>query len=110
MSAEQVVEEQLHSYNARNLEQFVSFYSPEIKIFELSTGAMVVSGFEQLRQRYAARFQSPNLHAHIANRMTIGDYVIDSEEITGILESGIYRAIVIYEVKESLVHRLWIVK
>lgn len=109
-SVEQVVQNQLEAYNERDLERFVTYYSPEITFHDLPSGELVVSGLEQMRKRYAVRFANPDLHCFIANRMVIGDFVIDSEEIVGILETGIYRVIVIYEVKEGLINRIWMMR
>lgn len=97
-----IIEEQVYAYNARDLERFIATYSPNI-VIEDGESNVHLKGHEQMREQYGALFNTnPELHARIINRMRIGKYTVDEEEITGIRNSPtpIY-AIVIYRVDED---------
>jgi hypothetical protein len=98
------IEEQLLAYNARNLERFVAAYSPQV-VIEDGENNLLMQGHNQMRERYGALFlASPELYCQIANRIRIGKYTIDEEEITGRGGSPeVVRAVVIYRVEGSLI-------
>ncbi len=93
------IEEQLQAYNARDLKRFLAAYSPDV-IIEDGEDKVLVKGQDQMRERYQALFDaSPELHCRIVNRLKIGKYTIDEEEVTGWQGSPTpVRAIVIYRV------------
>lgn len=101
-----IIEEQLRAYNARDLEGFVATYSPEI-VIEDGENNLLMKGHDQLRERYGAMFAaSPELHCRIANRIRIGKYTVDEEEITGRGNSpSPVHAVVIYRMEAGkIVH------
>ena len=106
---EQVVQAQVDSYNARNLERFINCYSPDIVILD-GEGNQMTKGHEGMRQLYAGLFeQSPKLHAEIKTRITSGQYVIDEEHITGINLKGYpseMHAAVVYRVSDGKITRV----
>lgn len=110
ISAVDVVNKQLEYYNAGDIEGFVSTYSPDIRIFNLGEEEPFLTGLTELKARYTQRFSNPKLRAHIANRIVVGDRVIDYEEVTGIKENEVSRVVAIYEVKQGLIHRVWFVR
>jgi uncharacterized protein (TIGR02246 family) len=105
LSASDVVQAQLEAYNAQDLDKFCSFYADDCVIAELN-GAVTQRGQEAVRQRYGAMFAAnPRNRARIANRIAVGDYVIDHEEV----ERGPGQrltVIAIYTVKDGLITRL----
>ena len=77
------VQEQLEAYNAGDVERFVAAYAPDV-VMEDGAGNVVMQGHEAMRATYGTLFaRNPNLHCRIANRIRIGEYVIDEEIITG---------------------------
>ncbi len=106
---EQVVQAQVDSYNARNLERFLSFYSPDIVILD-GEGNQMTKGHEDMRQLYAGLFdQSPELHAEIKKRILSGQYVIDEEYITGFNLKGYpseLSAAVVYRISDGKIARV----
>ena len=100
-SPEQVVQQQLNAYNARNIEAFMACYSPEAKVFSHPHQPMMKDP-EQMRQIYSAIFEStPNLHCELINRMVLSNTVIDQERVTGFENGNIVEAIAIYKVKHG---------
>jgi hypothetical protein len=101
-----IVEEQLEAYNARDLDRFAATYSDDIRIWRMPATEPSIVGQAQLREVYAKRFASPNLHATIVNRIATGDKVIDHERVVGI-EAGPIEAVAVYQVVDGLISNVW---
>lgn len=97
---EAVVQRQLDAYNARDIEALVATYAEDAEQYEYPT-TLLTSGAQQVRERSAARFQEPNLHARLIKRIVMGSVVIDHEEVTRTFPEGPGRIelIAIYEVR-----------
>lgn len=109
-SPEAVVQRQLDAFNARDLDALVATYSDDAEQFE-HPATRLARGASELRQRYAARFREPNLHATLIQRMVMGGIVIDQEVITRTFPEGpgTVDLIAIYEVKEGRIARAWFI-
>lgn len=107
---EAIVQSQLAAYNARDLSAFLATYSEDAQLFE-QPSKLLANGVDQLRERYAARFAEPNLHAVVMRRIVMGNFVIDHERVTRTFPegTGIQDAIAIYEVEGTLIRRVWFV-
>jgi hypothetical protein len=94
------VEEQLLAYNARDLERFIAVYSRDV-VIEDGDGNVTMRGHETLRQQYGRLFrESPALEGRVLQRMRVGNYVVDEEQVTGMMGSAdIAHAVVIYRVE-----------
>jgi hypothetical protein len=97
---EAVVQRQLDAYNARDIEALVATYAEDAEQYEYPT-TLLTSGAQQVRERSAARFQEPNLHARLIKRIVMGSVVIDHEEVTRTFPEGPGRIelVAIYEVR-----------
>ncbi len=104
---EELAQRQLVAYNAKNLEGFLAVYSEDVKLYNFPND-IILEGKDQMRARYATRFESPNLYAEIVNRSLMGDYVIDQERVRGIREE-IVEATVIYHVADGLIDKVWFI-
>ncbi len=107
---EGVVQTQLAAYNARDLSAFLATYAEDAQLFE-HPSRLLASGEAQIRERYAARFAEPNLHAVVIKRMVMGNFVIDPERITRTYPegTGVQDAIAMYEVQGALITRVWFI-
>jgi hypothetical protein len=107
---EAVVQAQLAAYNARDLNAFLATYADDAQLFE-HPSKLLAGGLAQLRERYAARFAEPNLHAVVVKRIVMGDYVIDHETVTRTFPegTGTQDAIAMYEVQGMHITRVWFV-
>lgn len=94
-----VVQRQLDAYNARDLEGLLATYAHAAQLFE-HPSKLLASGRQELRERFAVRFQEPNLHAELLHRITTGSVVIDHEKITRTFPEGPgeIELVMIYEV------------
>ena len=63
---EAVVQKQLDTYNARDLEPYLECFAVDVQVFSFPSGEMTYSGKAKLREIYANIFeQSPNLHCEL---------------------------------------------
>ena len=107
---EDIVQQQVNAYNARNIEAFLATYSSRIKIFDHPDN-LLWSGLEEMRKAYMRRFESaPHLHCEIVNRIVLGNFVIDREKITGLPDDQVINTVVIYEVQEGLIRQAWFLR
>jgi hypothetical protein len=107
---EAVVQAQLSAYNARDLNAFLATYAEDAQLFE-HPAKLLASGEAQMRERYAARFAEPNLHAVVVKRIVMGNFVIDHERITRTFPegTGAQDAIAMYEVQGARITRVWFI-
>jgi hypothetical protein len=107
---ESVVQAQLAAYNARDLDAFLATYAEDAQLFE-HPSKLLASGVAQMRERYAARFAEPNLHAVVEKRIVMGNIVIDYEKVTRTFPegTGAQDAIAMYEVQGMLITRVWFI-
>jgi hypothetical protein len=108
LTPEQVVQKQLDAYNARDLETLLAVYSEDAKMFE-HPSKLLASGSAQLRERFTARFQEPDLHAQLRQRIVMGSTVVDHEEVTRNFPEGkgTLELIMIYEVRQGRIAKAW---
>ncbi|MDQ4123894.1 MAG: amidohydrolase family protein [Acidobacteriota bacterium] len=104
-----IVQQQVNAYNARDLEAFVATYSPNIKLYT-HPDTLRGSGHEEMRKQYGDLFKRiPKLHCEIVNRIVMGNFVIDQERVTGFPNNNVINAVAIYEVRDGLIQRVWFV-
>lgn len=108
MDEAQVVQDQVEAYNARDLDRFLSCYSPDA-VVEDGAGTVMMQGHDAMRGMYGALFsQSPDLHVEIPRRIHVGQWVIDEEHITGFTLEGFppaFTAAVAYQVTNGTIAR-----
>lgn len=97
-----VVQRQLDAYNARDVDALLATYAPDARQYELG-GALLASGHDEMRPRFAQRFQEPDLHARLVQRVVMGNLVIDHEVVTRNFPEGkgAIELVAIYEVVDG---------
>ena len=106
---ESFAQRQLDAYNDRDLARFVREYTEDVQVFQLPGTTPVIVGREALAAHYRDnRFNLPELHAELVNRMVFGNTVIDQEVVTG-LPKGTMQAAAIYEVTPAGISKVWFV-
>jgi imidazolonepropionase-like amidohydrolase len=109
-TAEDVVQQQVNAYNARDIEAFLATYSPESKIY-YHPNTLYCSGREDIKQHYQALFKSnPDLHVETINRIVMGSFVINREKVTGLSNNQIYNTAAVYKVQNGLIQRVWVIR
>ena len=104
LSATAVVQRQLDAYNARDLDAWLATYAPGAEQFELPAKLLAI-GHEAIRSRMAQRFEEPDLHAHLIQRMVAGNVVVDYEIVTRNFPGGVgdVELVCVYVVEEGLI-------
>ena len=105
-SPEQVIQRQLDAFNAKDLEALLKIYADDAEMYEYPD-KLLSRGATALRERFTLRFQEPNLHAALLNRIVMGDTVIDYEKIARTFPEGrgSIEVIMIYEVAAGRIIR-----
>lgn len=108
MSAEGPVQRQLEAYNARDLARFIAEYSEDVQVFRPPLIEPVLSGKAAFAAHYAAhRFNLPELHARVNQRIVCGNKVADHEHISG-LQDGEVQVLAVYQVTGDLIKAVWL--
>lgn len=107
--ATDVVDAQIDAYFARDLERFVACYAPDVVITN-AAGEVLAEGHQALRRMYGPLFEnSPQLGGRIVNRLAVGNFVADHEQIEGfnLPESpSSIQAIAVYQVADAKISRV----
>jgi hypothetical protein len=103
-----VVQRQLDAYNARDIEALLAIYAADAELYE-HPSKLLATGSASLRERFAARFREPNLHAKLLNRIATAHTVIDHELVTRTFPEGpgTQELTMIYEVNAGRIARAW---
>ncbi len=98
------VNRQLAAYNAGLLDEFIACFAPAIRLTR-GDGTVRAEGYEQLRDAYVPVFRVPGRHATILNRIAVGDWVVDHEQIDD--DSGRrFEAAVLYHLVNGEIHEM----
>jgi uncharacterized protein (TIGR02246 family) len=108
-SPERVVQDQVEAYNRHDLDSFLGFYSPDVKLYDFP-GKEVSSGLDAMRKTYGKLFaDNPELKVDIVKRIVQGDTVIDQEAVS-VTSRRRFTAVAIYRVKEGKIAGVWFVR
>jgi putative hydrolase of HD superfamily len=101
-----VVQAQLDAYNAKDVDALLRTYAPDAEQFTLH-GDLLARGHQQLRERFLARFEEPDLHARLVSRVVVGNIVADAELITRNFPEGLgtLEMLCVYEVVDGRIQR-----
>lgn len=104
----ELVQKQLDAYNAKDLDALISTYAEDAQQFQ-HPSKLLASGAAQIRERFAARFKEPNLHAALQSRIVCGNTVIDHEIVTRTFPegSGTIELVAIYQVENLRIVKAW---
>jgi hypothetical protein len=102
------VQKQLDAYNARDIDAFLQWWSDDCQHYEFPTRP-IATGRAEMRPRYIARFQEPNLFGKLVKRIVVDNVVIDQELVTRTFPDGPGEidVIAIYEVADGKITKAW---
>ena len=107
---EDLVQQQLNAYNARDIAAFASTYAPAVEIYNFPNH-LRYQGIRNLHKRYARWFRdNPELHAKNLNRIVMGKFIIDREQVTGRQDGRVINAVAIYQVEDNRIRRVWFIR
>ena len=106
--AETVVQRQLEAYNAHDLDALMATYAEGARLYEHPAN-LLAAGAAQFRERFAARFEEPNLHAKLLKRIVMGRFVVDHELVTRTFPegAGTVELIATYQVEGGKIINAW---
>lgn len=105
MSPAAVIDLQVDAFNRGDAEAFAATYASNAVVRNEMGEEPPLVGREAIRDHYAAMFNAlPGLRASVEERLVVGNLVTDHEHLAALTA----RAIVTYEVKESLISRAWL--
>ena len=105
-----VVQRQLDAYNRRDLDAFVQTLSPDVEVVDFPYHTRL-TGIQAVRAVYADLFERrSHLHARVASRMAVGDYVVDDEYVSGLNDTHELHVVVIYKVTAGHIAKIWFVR
>ncbi|MET0981186.1 MAG: nuclear transport factor 2 family protein [Telluria sp.] len=106
MNPAAVVQAQLDAYNAKDIDALMGTYAANAQQFALH-GSLLAEGIEQIRPRYVARFEEPDLHARLITRSVVGNIVTDVEVVTRNFPEGLgtVEMLCVYEVVDGHIAR-----
>ena len=111
-TAEQIVQANLDAYNNLDIEQFMSYISEDIEVYEFDSKKLSIKGAEACRNVYTELFElSPKLHSTILKRIVFDNKVIDHEYIVGRRGSDTaIELVLIYEVRDEKIFRISVMR
>lgn len=110
MTPEQLAKGQLEAYNKKDVEEFISFYSDDVEVYNFPL-ELVYKGKDEMRKRYTKTFSdNPNQYAKLVNRMTLFNKAIDQEHVTGRADGVDVEVIAIYEIKDDKIAKVIFVR
>jgi hypothetical protein len=84
LTPEEIVQMQTDKYNAHDLEGFMSYFTPDVKVYNFRTDSVMYSNYEEYYKVFKEVFElSPELHSSTVNRIVYGNIVIEHERILG---------------------------
>jgi len=108
-----VIDGQVDAYRDRDLDRFLSFYADDAKILD-PAGRPIMVGLAELRKQYGESFRAnPTLRVEIANRITVGDFVIDEEHLAGLGDPTApdsLTAVAIYQVTDGKITQVMLLR
>ena len=100
-SPEAIVQEQVESYNAGNLDAFVNCYSEDVVVRKFPADTLYV-GHEKMRRNYNGLSPDKKVYdVEVTKRIVIGNKVIDEEKVTG--NGRIQMQVALYEVNDGAI-------
>lgn len=107
-NAEDIVARQLEAYNAKDIEAFMACWAGNAQMLS-HPDTLLAAGHDQIRARHLVRFQEPDLHGRLVDRVVMGNRVVDREVVTRNFPEGKGEVdvVAIYEVLGGLITRSW---
>lgn len=108
-SPEALIEAQLAAYNRQDMSAFLATFHPEVEFIRWPS-TVELRGHDAFKQAYGALWaRSPGLTARILNRIVMGRFVLDVEEMLNHADGPKAPVLVIYETEGGLIRRFWLV-
>lgn len=106
---EQLAQQQLNAYNARNIDAFLYPYSDTVEVYHFPN-QLQYTGKTEMRRRYEKMFaDTPELYCNLVNRIIQGNTVIDQESVTFDGKTA-QSATAIYKIQDGKIQQVYFVR
>lgn len=99
MKPREIVQAAIDAYHDHDLDRCLGYYAPDVVVKD-ADGNVLMDGAEAVRTRYAKSMaDNPNLRYDIPSRISLGQWVIDEERVTGFSKPSspdVVRAVLVY--------------
>jgi len=107
---EDLAQQQLNAYNARNIEAFLAPYAEDVAVYNFPD-QLQYRGKEQMRKTYTGLFErSENLYCELVNRIVLGNTVIDRERVTFQKGRPPLEAVAIYKIEAGEIAEVYFIR
>ncbi len=99
-----IVQRQLEAYNNKDIDAWLNTYAKDAKQLSLQ-GECLATGHEEMRRRMVVRFEEPDLHARLLNRVVMENVVVDHEVVTRNFPEGKgeMEMLCVYQIENGLI-------
>lgn len=88
MEPREVVQAAIDAYHEHDLDRCMSYYAPDVVVKD-ADGNVTMDGGDAVRARYARSMaDNPDIHYDIPHRISLGEFVVDEERVTGFTKPG----------------------
>lgn len=103
----ELAQAQLEAYNAKDLDAFVACYSEQVQVWRLPELSPRLQGKAAFRASYAqGPFANPAVQAEVAQRIVMGQKVVDHEIVHGRGDTP-QQVVVVYHCAEGLIDKVY---
>jgi hypothetical protein len=103
----ELAQDQLLAYNAKDLDAFCACYSEDVRVWRMPADTPRLAGREAFRESYrAGPFAEAQVQAAIAQRIVMGNIVIDHELVHGRSEQP-QQVAVVYHCRDGLIAEVY---
>ena len=111
MEPREIVQAAIDAYHAHDLDRCLGYYAPDVVVKD-ADGNVTMDGREAVRARYARSMaDNPDIHYGIPNRISLAEYVVDEERVTGFTRAGsppAVAAVLVYRFAGDLIREITI--
>lgn len=105
-----IVKGQLEAYNNQNIDNFLSWYSEDVEIYNFPC-ELIYKGKDKMREKYTNAWkQNPKQKAEVTNRINVGDTVVDHEHVTGRSTGIEANVIAIYKTVNGKIKQVYFIR
>ncbi|MEI7465405.1 MAG: nuclear transport factor 2 family protein [Burkholderiales bacterium] len=109
-SPEDIVQAQVEAYNRQDMPAFLDSFHADVEFVRWPAEVML-RGQDEFRQRYGELWaRAPQLRAEIKNRISVGRFVTDLEQLVGHPDGTVPALKVIYETEGERIRRFWVIR
>jgi hypothetical protein len=108
VSPEVIVQKQMNTYNARDIDAFMATYTNNVKLYNYPN-TLISEGKDVMRKQYQSFFDNtPDLSYIVKKRMVLGNKVIDEEYITA--NGKQFSVIAVYEIENGKIAKVTFIR